>query len=274
MRRLWRAAVGLLSPRSPSRMRSSAHIRSERQRESGRPQSTNGASSFHLFWNLPPHDPLVEVSAVLEILTLPAVPDLYFWALQVDFLAGGHSTGAGHAGLQWNRDFPEYTAMNWGGYASPESGGGELEGSTFLLPGMAGSQNTQSYQWQSGRPYRLRVFPSPHITQAWRAEVTDLSSGKATPIRDLYTDGDSLAMPMVWTESFADCAAPPVTVRWSHLRAVDSTGRILTPHSLLVNYQSWEQGGCTNTSVETDARGVLQVTCTPRKLAQGTVLPI
>ena len=142
-----------------------------------------------------------------------------------------------------------------------ESGGGELEGSTFLLPGMAGSQNTQSYPWQSGRPYRLRVFPSPHITQAWRAEVTDLSSGKATPIRDLYTDGDSLAMPMVWTESFADCAAPPVTVRWSHLRAVDSTGRILTPHSLLVNYQGWERG-LHQHRVETDARGVLQVTCT------------
>ncbi len=203
---------------------------------------------------------------MLEVLIPPAVADLYFWALQVDFTARGRSTGGGHTGLQWNRDFAGSTAVNWGGYASPESGGGELDGSASMLPGIPGRENTRSYPWQPGRPYRLRVFPSPAESGAWRADITDLSSGEATAIRDLHGGGDSLAMPMVWTEAFADCAAPSVTVRWSDLKAVDASGRIVAPHSLVVNYQSWEQGGCTNTTVQVDAQGVRQVTGTLRRL--------
>ena len=48
------------------------------RRDSGRPTSANGASSFHLWWEMPPSAPLVEVSAVLEVVVPPAVDSLYF----------------------------------------------------------------------------------------------------------------------------------------------------------------------------------------------------
>ena len=47
------------------------------ERDSGRPPSGNGASSFHLFWELPPHEPLHEVSATFELLDEPARDELY-----------------------------------------------------------------------------------------------------------------------------------------------------------------------------------------------------
>ncbi len=96
-------------------------------REAGPPRSPNGASSFHLVWELPAaarSARLVEVSAVLEIVVPPQVPALDFWALQVDFLAGDRFRGGAHTGLQWNRRYPGYTAVNWGGYASQEDEGG------------------------------------------------------------------------------------------------------------------------------------------------------
>ena len=50
-------------------------------RETGEPASSNGASSFHLIWSVPP-EPLDEVSATFELLVEPSVARLYFWALQ------------------------------------------------------------------------------------------------------------------------------------------------------------------------------------------------
>jgi len=89
----------------------------------GPPRSSNGASSFHLFWEMPRTSQasrLIEVSAVLEVLEPPQVPSLYFWAMQVDFEEDGLPWGGGHTGLQWNRRFPGGTAVNWGGYASQD----------------------------------------------------------------------------------------------------------------------------------------------------------
>ncbi len=73
-------------------------------RQTGPPRSANGASSFHLFWEIPEQvaSPpgsgagLVEVSAVLEVLEEPQTKALYFWALQVDFVARGRVWGGGH----------------------------------------------------------------------------------------------------------------------------------------------------------------------------------
>lgn len=72
---------------------------------------------------MPPPAPLVEVSAVLEVVVPPAVDSLYFWALQVDFIDGPVHRGGGHTGLQWYGRFPGSTAVNWGGYASGATGG-------------------------------------------------------------------------------------------------------------------------------------------------------
>lgn len=241
-------------------------------RLSGEPTSANGASSFHLTWVLPPGPPLVEVSAVLEVLEPPSVERLYFWALQVGFVDGAADRGAGHVGLQWNRRHRGGRAANWGGYAP---GGGLLRGGPSDLPSTPGDPNTRDFPWESGRPYRLRVSRSPDTAGAWRGEVVDVASGEATVVRDLYAGGDGLVRPVVWSEVFARCDHPSVTVRWSGLDAVTAAGDRVAPRGLAVNYQATAAGGCDNTlSVADGERGVLQITNTGRRPTPGGVIPL
>ena len=83
-------------------------------RVTGPPTSSNGASSMHLFWEVPP-EPLAEVSVDVEVLTPPAVEKLYFWALQVNFVsATGGDRGGAHTGLQYHPAYPDGGAVNWG----------------------------------------------------------------------------------------------------------------------------------------------------------------
>jgi hypothetical protein len=255
-------------------------------RVAGPPRSSNGASSFHLIWDLPRSPQtsrLVEVSVTLEIVEPPRVPALYFWALQVGFADGhGHMWGGGHTGLQWNRRFPEGTAANWGGYASQDRGGAVLTGTDPDLFSFAGDPNTMAYGWGQGRPYRFRIYRSPEVAGAWRSAVTDLVSGETTVLRDLVYPGASRARhprgggdpgylfrPMVWSEVFADCDAPPVVARWSDLTALSEDGDAIAPSAVMVNYQSHQAGGCANTTVRRDGAGLLQVTNVPREVEQG-----
>jgi hypothetical protein len=227
--------------------------------------------------------PLVEVSAVLEVLVPPQVSALYFWALQVDFLVGERVVGGGHTGLQWNRRYAGGRAVNWGGYAEAGLGGGVLEGTRSELPGFADDPHTVGYPWAARRPYRLRVFRSPERALAWRAEITDLMSGTATVIRDLSLPNlhpvsrevpTFLHRPVVWSEVFADCDAPSVTVRWSEFSAITERGMVLSPQAVVVNYQPEAQGGCSNTDVQADGRSFLQITNVTRRTGQGAVLPL
>ena len=256
-------------------------------------RSANGASSLHLHWDLPasPGRPaaerrLVEVSAVLEVLVPPRVEALYFWAMQVSFADRRGVWGGGHTGLQWNRRYPGGMAVNWGGYESAPLGGRVLSGTLSSLAGFPDDPNTLAFRWQTARAYRLRVYPSPDLVGAWRAEVVDLVSGGRHPIRDLVppqgrgSDPDSgagapyLVRPMVWSEVFADCDAPSVTVRWSGLQGVDEDGDALRPRTVRVNYQAAAEGGCPNTTSATDGRGVLQVTGVARSTPQGSALVV
>ena len=230
-----------------------------RTRETGRPPSGNGASSFHLHWRLPPA-PLVEVSATVEVVRPPAVPRLYFWALQVGFSGGG----AAHTGLQWLPHDGGTAAVNWGGYGSD---GRELEGTVSPLPSIDGNPNTRLLAWEAGTPHRLRVFRSPE-GHGWRATVDGVV------VRDLFAAGEYLGGPLVWSEVFAACDDPPVVVRWSRFEATDRAGSRLVPDAVSVTYQSWAEGGCTNTDVEPDAAGILQVTATPRRTPHGAVLAV
>lgn len=254
-------------------------------REASPRRSPNGASSFHLIWELPrglDGDPrLVEVSAVLEVVEPPREKALYFWALQVDLADDRGVWGGGHTGLQWNRRYPEGKAVNWGGYRSPEVGGQVLTGTVSSLPGFPDDLNTMSYAWEPGRPYRLRVYRSPDTPGAWRADVTDLSSGVSAVIRDLMPEpgrgasGSRLTRPLVWSEVFADCEAPSVTVRWSDLEAMGEDGSVVRPEAVRVNYQSPEAGGCSNTTVLIDENGgALQITNVPRVTKQDARLPL
>lgn len=240
-------------------------------RVAGEPTSANGASSFHLTWLLDAGEPVVEVEAVLEVVVPPAVDRLYFWALQVSFLGGRSDRGAAHVGLQWNRRHPGSRAANWGGYAPH---GGLLRGSDSTLPSTPRDPNTRDYPWEPGRPYRLRVAPSPGAPGWWQGQVADLVTGQETVIRELHTDGDRLARPVVWSEVFARCEHPSVAVRWTGLAAVTASGERLVPRGLQVSFQATAAGGCDNTTVRHDGTGVVQVTNAERTLPHGAVVPV
>lgn len=211
--------------------------------------------------------PYRSVHAVLEVRHPPAVDRLYFWALQVGFADGG---GA-HVGLQWNARHPHNQAVNWGGYAAA---GGLLEGTPSALPSRPDDPNTRDYPWSPGRRYRLAVAPVPGRAGWWRGTVTDLQSGLATVIRDLAGGGDRLVHPMVWSEVFARCDHPSVTVRWSELEVVTEAGTTVRPVGLAVSYEARDAGGCDNTTVVPDGDGALQVTAAARAVPHGAVIPI
>jgi len=169
----------------------------------GYPTSSNRASSMHLFWEVPALDaPVVEVRATLEVFEPPRVAELWFWALQASFGAAG---GA-HLGLQWHPSYPGSTAANYGGYAN---GGGELGGGPLGHPSALGNPNTCNYAWEPGRPYVLSIRRAR--AGAWMGTIDD------DPLRELACDDCDAGLwsPMVWTECFARCDAPPATARWS-----------------------------------------------------------
>jgi hypothetical protein len=247
-----------------------------RQRTSGEPRSENGASSFHLIWDLP-QVPLLQVEATLEIVVPPAVPRLYFWAVQASFASGPRLQGGAHLGLQWHPRYPGSTAVNFGGYGPTERGTRVLEGTTSELPGARRNPNTRDFAWQLGHRYRLGILPAPDAPEglhAWRGTVHDLDGGSLQVVRDLYTRGEYLHSPMVWSEVFARCEHPSVVVRWSGLRAVAASGEELRPAYVRVNYQARADGGCDNTSVALDELGILQITAAQREVPQAAVLPV
>lgn len=235
-------------------------------RTSGRPTSSNRASSFHLRWGgLPAGVRAVAAEAVLEVVEPPSVPELYFWALQVTFAQGGRRFGGAHLGLQWHPRHPGSTAVNWGGYAAA---GGELDGSTSALPSALDNPNTRDLTWEPHRPYRLAVTRDEAVG-GWTGWVDDL------PVRHLFAGGHELTGLMVWSEVFARCDDPPVAVRWSDLSVRDELGVEHRPDRLTVSYQDVVDGGCSNTDVRVapDGRSVEQRTSTDRRTAAGTTLP-
>jgi hypothetical protein len=238
-----------------------------RARTRGFPPSGNGASSFHLGWRLPPGTGhLVATSVTLEVRTPPVVDQLYFWALQVGF----PRAGAAHLGLQWNDRHPGFGAVNWGGYAAD---GSLLAGTDSPLPSTPADPNTRDYPWKPQRAYRLGVHRAGE--GMWRGEVTDLTTGEAVTVRELFSDSPFLGDPMVWSEVFARCDDPSVTVRWSDFEVVTDGADRFAPTALTVNYQSHADGGCANTTSSLGAAGgVQQVTNTERHTPQGTALPL
>jgi hypothetical protein len=221
---------------------------------------------MHLVWALETDEPLVEVSAILEIVTPPTVSHLYFWALQASFGGGG----AAHLGLQWGADGrrPGPFHANWGGYTA---GGPELTGTASDLPSSTGNVNTRDYTWEPGRPYRLRIARG---TSGWLGEVTDTVTGTATIIRELDGPGDSLSSPVVWAEVFARCDDPMVSARWSDLVGVTAGGSRVVASGVRTSYQAREDGGCDNTSVAPDGDGFLLATATARVTPPGTDLSL
>jgi hypothetical protein len=227
-------------------------------------------------WDIPP-EPLKRVAATLEVVMPPAVPRLYFWALQASFAAGPRLQGGAHLGLQWHPRHPGSTAVNFGGYGPSERGTRMLEGTTSELRGSRRNPNTRDFPWRLGHRYRLEMAPAPDAPEglkAWRGTVEDLEDGAVQVVRDLYTRGEYLHSPMVWSEVFARCEHPSVVVRWSDLSATAASGEELRPQYVRVNYQTRADGGCDNSSVGLDELGILQITAVQREVPQAAVLPV
>lgn len=244
-------------------------------RIAGEPQSTNGASSFHLWWEVPFGERLTEVSATVEVVEPPTFERLVFWALQVSFVKPGG--GGAHLGLQHNPRFPGSTAVNWGGYAPPGDGD-HLEGTRSALPSTPSNANTRDFTWYPHRPYRLTIGrspdPAPEGFHAWRGMVEDLHTGESSVVRDLYSRGEYLRGPVAWTESFARCDHSPVAAHWRDLLAVGEKGRPIPVSTVSVNYQERSAGGCDNTDVAVDGTGWTQRTATTRTVRGGTRLSL
>lgn len=230
-----------------------------RPRLTGRPPSANGASSFHLVWEVPTGEELVEASVSLVVSALPSVARLYFWALQVSFADGA---GA-HLGLQWGADPPgRLRHVNWGGYGAS---GAELSGGPSNLPSSFANPNTRDYDWEPARPYRLRIC---RVAGGWAGWVDDML------VRCLDAPGETVQNPVVWSEVFADCDHPAVSVRWSDLEVVTRSGRRVAVDSVVASYQSRQEGGCDNISSETDGAAFVQTTNAVRRTSSGASLRV
>ena len=208
---------------------------------------------------MPPGADVVEAAVTLVVPAAPAVERLYFWALQVSFSGGG---GA-HLGLQWGAD-PGHRLrhVNWGGYG-PD--GAELGGTLSVLPSSFGNPNTRDYDWQEGRPHRLRVVRD---AAGWAGWVDD------SLVRHLPGPGTGLHGPMVWSEVFADCDHPPVRVCWADPEVVTRSGDRMAVRSAVTSYQSHADGGCDNTSSSVEGDVFVQTTATPRLVPPGTRLTL
>jgi hypothetical protein len=209
---------------------------------------------------------LVEAAVTLEVTQPPVVDHLYFWALQIGF----PGAGAAHLGLQWNRAFPGFGAVNWGGYAID---GSLLRGTESGLPSTPGDPNTRDYPWEPRRAYRLRVHHAGD--DLWRGDVTDVSTGATKTVRELIAPSPFITDLLVWSEVFARCDDPSVTATWSEFVAVDERGEHFAPVALVANYQSHAAGGCANTTSVLDDHGrALQITNAQRTREGGAILEL
>ena len=185
--------------------------------------------------------------------------------------------GAAHLGLQHNRRHPGARAANFGGY-SPQSEGGLLDGIESPLPSTPNDPNTRDFDWEPNRRYRLSIErvsdAAPAGFHAWRGAIEDLETRRFTVVRVLFSRGEYLRGPVVWTEAFARCEHPPVAVRWSDLEAVGERKGVIPVSAASVNYQRRDAGGCDNTNTTIDGGGWVQRTATPRTVPSGTHLTV
>ena len=222
---------------------------------------------MHLYWEIG-NEPLKELSATVEILDEPQVNRIYFWALQASFYKDLTRKGGAHFGLQHNPRHNDNKAVNWGGY---NNSGKVLSGTVSDLPSTPNDVNTRDYTWHPNTRYRYRIYQSD-ISHLWRGEITNLTTGEKTIVRDLEIDATHMTQPMVWTECFADCNASSAAVAWSGFEATTLSGGIIKPSLAKANYQTHAKGGCANTNSFSEVNGIIQKTNTTRTTKQGSML--
>lgn len=238
------------------------------ERLTGRPTSSNRASSHHLFWMTQSFEAIVEIRATLEVVEPPEVAELYFWALQASFTDGSTTFGGAHLGLQHHSSYPDSGAANWGGYHDPSRGGQVLDGSPLTVPSALNNANTGNFAWRPQTPYVLRIRQGH---QGWLGSITG-PDGEEHVLRELYCPGSAITSPLVWTESFAPCDAPPATVRWSDLAMITQSGAVVPVTAVRTNFQSVADGGCSTSDSTVDGASVLQSTGVSRSTSAEAIL--
>jgi hypothetical protein len=230
-------------------------------------------SSFHLAWIVPPGPAIVAVEATLVVDADPSVDKLYFWALQASFSDAFTTFGGAHTGLQWNPRFPAHRAVNWGGYHDQRFGGAVLDGTESALPSTPNDRNTRDYSWLPGRGYRFRISRGS-APDRWRSSVTDVTASETVVIRELECRGDRLTAPIMWSEVFASCDDPSVSIHWSDLTVEREDGTIEAISEVETRYQAATAGGCLNTNSDAEGGRFVQTTNTNRTNPPGTRLGI
>ena len=124
------------------------------------------------------------------------------------------------------------------------------------------------------QPAQVRPAPLPSLDSLVRVGQTHVGRGVFAR-RRLRADVmlDSIVAVTMWSEVFARCDDPPVTVRWSDPVASAGAAAVV-PTAWVVNYQSHAEGGCANTDSSVDDIGALQRTSVRRTTRQGTHLPV
>jgi hypothetical protein len=211
---------------------------------------------MHAWWALPQGVRVVAAEADLRIASAPSSGHLMFWAMQAGF-AGVREYGAGHLGLQWWNRYPNNTAANWGGY---DERGVVLKGTKLAIPDPLNDGNTGAFTWLPGTTYRLRIDKGD---KGWRGSIHSPEAG-TTVLRLLHADGDRLSHVVVWSELFCRCDASSVSAVWSNMVAIDSDGATHAIDRVNISYQSYADGGCTNTNQSCDEFGLAQASNTER----------
>ena len=244
----------------------SARVLGGAPRTSGFPTSSNRASSFHLHWLGLPSERLVEASVELEVVAGPAVPHLYFWALQASFADGRRRLGGAHLGLQWHAAAPRPHRGELGRVRRRRAA--SSTGSESPLPSATGNPNTRDFCVVP------RVGPTASRSAPADSPVPGVVRSTASACVSWPPVVGELVDLMVWSEVFARCDDPSVVVRWRNFAAVTPDGREVRPDRLQVTYQSAADGGCDNTSVAVEGGAAEQVTAVSRQVPSGTVLPL
>ena len=226
-----------------------------------------GVSSFHLWWQDAPPEPVVAVEVTLEVVEAPVVDRLYFWALQATFNDATTDHGGAHLGLQWNPRYPGSRAANWGGYANVGQWGVDPRGHSVAAPEHAERPEHPRLPVAAGRAVplahlavrrRMARRDHRHDDRAHAARARPSHRRRPTDVADDVVGG---LRPLRSPERDGALVEPEWTT---------ASGRVVSPTRVRVTFPSG--GDCPNTDVGTDGIGVFQRTNTPRTHRDGDVL--
>lgn len=227
-----------------------------------------GLSTQYLIW---PATVAAELEITIEVTTLGSEPNqAYFLAVPDIIDSNGASLAQPPFGLHWNLQFPNGRAIYWGGVL--KATGAVLNGTTSTLPSSINSDSHRNYTWQNNRIYRYRIWsPTPGT---WRGDITDTVTNSTSTVRDLSVPGSTqLRGAILAFQSYNTCQTP-IAARWKTLRFKLANGTFSTPTTVTVDYQTFLDGGCTNTNAVNDSGGVLVSTATTRTTPIGTTLTV